>query len=184
MSIVHTVGISDCVVSNDPRAVLTTHALGSCIGMAIYDPIAGIAGLLHFMLPDSGSDRDRSHERPFMYADTGIPLLFRTAYSQGASKQRLLVSALGGAQVMSGTDSFNIGKRNCLEMRKILWKAGVMIHAEDLGGTAPRTVRLEVSSGRVLVSSGGAQRELQSMKKSASVGLERNTALERSTYGR
>ncbi len=182
MSIVHTVGISDCLVSSDPQAVLTTHALGSCIGMAIYDPVAGVAGLLHFMLPDSGSDPNRSQEKPFMYADTGIPLLFRLAYSQGASKQRLLVSVLGGAQVMAGNDAFNIGKRNCLQMRKILWKAGVMIHAEDLGGTAPRTVRVEVGSGRVLVSSGGIQRELQLIKRAT--GLERNTALERSTHGR
>lgn len=183
MSIVHTIGISDCFVSKDPRAILTTHALGSCIGMAIYDPLAGVAGLLHFMLPDSGSDPNRSQVKPFMYADTGIPLLFHTAYSQGALKQRLVVSVLGGAQVMSGTDSFNIGKRNCLAMRKILWKAGVMIHAEDVGGTAPRTVRLEVGSGRVLVSSGGEHRELQRLRKMASIGLERGAEMEKSIHG-
>ena len=184
MSNVHTIGISDCYVSSDPRDVLTTHALGSCIGMTIYDPVARVAGLLHFMLPDSGSDPARSREKPFMYADTGIPLLFRTAYSHGAVKQRLLVGVMGGAQVMSGTDSFNIGKRNCLEMRKILWKAGVMIHAEDLGGVSPRTVRMEVASGRVLVSSSGEQKELQPRKVSAGIGMEKTAVLERCTHGR
>ena len=160
MTIVHTVSISDCVVSGDPEAVLTTHALGSCIALAIHDPLARVGGLLHYMLPDSGMDAAKAQQRPFMYADTGIPLLFHKAYGLGAIKARLLVTAIGGAQVLEAGDSFNIGKRNYLAMRRILWKAGVMVHGEDTGGTAPRTVRLEVASGRILVSSGREQREL------------------------
>lgn len=160
MMTVHTIGISDCLVSRDPSSVLTTHALGSCIGVVIYDPVARVGGLLHYMLPDSSSDPDKSKQRPFMYADTGIPLLFHRAYAEGAIKSRLVVTVLGGAQLIHASDTFNIGKRNHLAMRKIMWKAGVMVHAEDVGGTAPRTVRLEISTGRVLVSCGGRQREI------------------------
>jgi chemotaxis protein CheD len=154
-----TVGISDCIISKDQDAVLATHALGSCIAVLIYDPLARVGGMLHYMLPSSGAGADgaKGVAKPFMYADTGIPLLFRTAYQAGASKERLIVTALGGAQVIQSEDSFNIGKRNHLAMRKILWKSGVMVHHEEVGGTAPRTVHFEIGSGRIVVSSGREQ---------------------------
>jgi len=155
-----TVGISDCVVSRDQDAVLATHALGSCIAVLIYDPITRVGGLLHYMLPTSNPDDPRGVQKPFMYADTGIPLLFRTAYQAGAVKERLIVTALGGAQVIQSEDSFNIGKRNQMAMRKILWKSNVMVHHEEVGGTAPRTVHFEVGSGRIVVSCGREQHEI------------------------
>lgn len=95
-----------------------------------------------------------------MFADTGIPQLFHRAYNCGARKERIRVAALGGAQIIGSNDSFNIGKRNLLAMRKILWKAGVMLHHEDVGGTEPRTARLEVATGRIVVSFGREQREI------------------------
>lgn len=149
------VGVGDCRVSNDPDNVLVTYALGSCIAVMIHDPVASVGGLLHFMLPESGLDRDKAQRNPFMFADTGIPLLFHTAYELGAQKRRLVVAAAGGAQMMDQRGVFNIGKRNCLAMRKILWKAGMMVHAEDLGGLASRTVLLEVASGRVFLRGAG-----------------------------
>ncbi len=155
-----TVGISDCVVSQNPDAVLATHALGSCIAVAIHDPAASVAGLLHFMLPEAGLDREKAMARPFMFADTGIPLLFHRCYQLGAQKQRLIVTALGGAQLLNADDSFHIGKRNYLALRKILWKANVMLHYEDIGGILPRSVRFEVGSGRIVVSHGRAEKEL------------------------
>ena len=155
-----TIGISDCVVSRDEKAMLTTHALGSCIAVAIHDPLSCVSGLLHFMLPDSGIDYERAQGRPYMYADSGIPLLFRSAYELGASKQRLIITVLGGAQVLSTIDTFNIGKRNYLATRKILWKAGLMIHHEEVGGTLPRSVRMEVATGRIVISHGRQEREI------------------------
>ena len=143
------VGVGDCRVSNDPKGVLVTYALGSCIAVTIHDPVAGVGGLLHFMLPESSLDRAKAQLNPFMFADTGIPLLFQTAYKLGAEKRRLAVAVAGGAQMMDQQGVFNIGKRNYLTMRKILWKAGVLVQAEDVGGMAARTVRLEVGSGRV-----------------------------------
>ncbi len=155
-----TVGISDCVVTADPQGVLATHALGSCIAVVIHDPVAGVAGLLHFMLPDSSTDPERARSKPFMFADSGIPAFFRMSYELGASKQRLKVSLIGGAQVLGSNDVFQIGKRNHVAARKILWKAGVMVHHEEVGGDEPRTVHIDASSGRVVISHGGKEREL------------------------
>ncbi len=171
---VHTVGISDCLVSRDMDAVLVTHALGSCIAVIIYDPVAHVGGLLHYMLPDSKMDAAKGQQQPCMFADTGIPLLFRTAYQAGAVKERIKVTALGGAHSNQAADTFNIGKRNDMAMRKILWKAGVLVHHEDVGGTAPRTARLEINSGRVLVSCGREQRCITPMegeRRAANYGL-------------
>jgi chemotaxis protein CheD len=152
-----TVGVGDCKVSSTAETALATYALGSCIALAIHDPVAAVGGLLHFMLPESSLNPTKAGENPFMFADTGIPLLFHAAYRLGAEKRRLLVWAAGGAQVMDENGVFNIGKRNNMAFRKILWKAGVMIHGEEVGGTTARTVRLEVSTGRFLVSGPGME---------------------------
>ena len=151
------VGVGDCKVSGASDSVLATYALGSCIAVAIHDPVAGVGGLLHYMLPESSLSPEKAGQNPFMFADTGIPLLFRAAYSLGAEKRRLQVWAAGGAQVMDDGGVFNIGKRNHLALRKILWKAGVMLGAADVGGTASRTVRLEVSTGRLWIRGPGMQ---------------------------
>ncbi len=85
------VGVADMKVSKQPEDVLVTHALGSCIGVAIYDPVARVGGILHFMLPDSNLDTSKSQSHPFMFADTGLPQLFRECYRLGAQKSRLRV---------------------------------------------------------------------------------------------
>jgi chemotaxis protein CheD len=147
------VGVGDCCVSSDPEGVLITYALGSCVGLAVYDPVAHVGGLLHFMLPAAPPGSAQSGNRPWMFADSGIPKLFREAYEQGAKKARLRVRAAGGAQMMDDNGVFNIGQRNCVALRRILWKAGVMLTAEDTGGTDARTMRLEIASGRVFLRS-------------------------------
>lgn len=150
-----TVGMADCQVSADPGSSLITYALGSCIGVAIHDPQARVAGLLHFMLPDSKMNQERGKQMPYMFADTGIPSLFHAAYARGADKRRLSVRLIGGAQVLDPSGVFNIGKRNHMACRKILWAAGVLVQAEEVGGTISRTVRLEVATGRLLWSTAG-----------------------------
>ena len=159
------VGISDCLVTDDQDASLVAYALGSCIALTIHDPVAHIGGMLHFMLPESNIHRGKALENPFMFADSGIPLLFRNAYQLGADKKRLVVRATGGAQVMSDQEVFNTGKRNYLALRKILWKAGVMIHAEAIGGSVARTVRLDIGSGRFTIrEAAGPEMELAASK--------------------
>ena len=154
------VGMADCQVSRSGDDVLLTYALGSCIAVAIHDSVAGVGGLLHYMLPESSISPAKASENPYMFADTGIPLLFRQAYQQGAEKRRLVVRVAGGAQVMDKEGVFNIGKRNYLALRKILWKAGVLLQGEDVGGNISRTVRLEVGNGRFWLRSSG-QEELE-----------------------
>jgi chemotaxis protein CheD len=153
------VGIGDCQVSKDPESAITTYALGSCTGLMIYDPVARVGGLLHFMLPESSLDPAKAAKNPFQFADTGIPTLFRNAYQLGADKRRLHVTVAGGAQIMDPQGTFNIGKRNCLAMRKILWKAGVLIKAEHLGGMVSRTVRLEIGTGKIWLREAGQEEQ-------------------------
>jgi chemotaxis protein CheD len=156
------VGIADCLVTDDTAAVLVTYALGSCIGLAVWDPVAKIGGLLHFMLPDSAMEAARGKGNPFMYADTGIPALVAACLAKGAKKSRLLVKAAGGAAVLNNTDDcFNIGRNNHLAMRKALWKAGVFVQAEEIGGCVSRTMHLDVSSGRCWIHQGGEVSELR-----------------------
>ena len=136
-----------------------TYALGSCIAVAVYDPAAQVGGLLHFMLPDSSIDQNQGRQRPFMFADTGVPRLFRQAYELGADKRRMIVRVAGGAQMMDEHGVFDIGRRNHVAVRKILWQAGVFIEAEAVGGTISRTVRLTMDTGMVWVRGPGGAEE-------------------------
>ena len=155
------VGVGDMKVSAKQEETLVTYGLGSCIGVTIWDPVSRVGGLLHFMLPESQNDPVKAKVNPALYADTGIPLLFKSAYQLGADKKRLLVRVAGGAQVLDGDGVFNIGKRNYLAMKKIFWKAGVMIHAEEVGSNISRTLRLDVGTGKLLLQEAGEEaREL------------------------
>ncbi len=145
-----TVGIADMKVSDDPEATLVTHSLGSCIGVAVYDPHAKVGGLLHYMLPESTSP-DKAKNNPFMFADTGIPLLFKSCYELGAKKGRMVVKIAGGSQIMRATEVFSIGQRNHGALRKIFFHNNVLIDAEDIGGSVARTMRLSIATGQVSV---------------------------------
>ena len=149
------VGVADMKVSRDPGVTLVTHSLGSCIGLAIYDPVVRVGGLLHYMLPDSSLDLKKSRNNPNMFGDTGIPLLFKSTYKFGAKKSRLRVIVAGGAQIMDQNGLFNIGKRNHTLLRKIFWKNNVMIDFEEVGGTVNRTIRLEIETGSIWLKTSG-----------------------------
>jgi chemotaxis protein CheD len=153
------VGVGDCQVSGNTEDCLVTYALGSCIAVVIYDPVAQVGGMLHYLLPDSTIDAAKAIRAPFTYADTGIPKLFHTAYSLGAEKRRLNVLAAGGAQVLI-TELFQIGKRNHLAMKKIMWRAGVLVHHEEVGGDQSRTIRMELGTGRIFMKLAGAAEQL------------------------
>jgi chemotaxis protein CheD len=146
------VGMGGMQVSNDPKATIVTCALGSCIGLTVYDPVGGVGGLLHYMLPESSVNPEKAQSNPFLFADTGIPLLFQEVYRLGGDKGRMKVK-VGGAQPLDDSGYFNIGKRNDMALRKILWANNVLIQAENVGGQVNRTVRLDMSSGRVWVES-------------------------------
>ncbi len=146
-----TVDIADMVVSNRPGDKLITYSLGSCIGLAVWDPQVRAGGLLHYMLPDSSVSPDKAKDKPFMFADTGIPLLFKSVYKIGGDKKRLIVKVAGGSQMMDSKGVFNIGKRNYMVLRKLLWKNNVIIDAEDVGGFESRTMSLDIATGLVTI---------------------------------
>jgi chemotaxis protein CheD len=149
------VGVADMAVSNAPNEILITYSLGSCVAVIIFDPSARVGGMLHYMLPESELDLGKARQNPNMFADTGIPMLFKQSYQLGARKESIVVKAVGGAQILDQNGVFNIGKRNYLAMRKIFWRNNVMVAAEHVGGGINRTVRLEMNTGRVFLKIGG-----------------------------
>ena len=149
------VGVSDMKVSNDPDASIITYSLGSCIGIAIYDPVVHVGGIAHYMLPDSRIDPEKAKKNPYMFADTCIPSLFKASYKLGAKKQRLRVVMAGGAQILDQKGLFNIGKRNCMVAKKIFWKNKVMVDYEEIGGNCNRTVKLVVENGKIILKISG-----------------------------
>jgi len=145
------VGISDLKVSNNINDVLVTYALGSCIGVTVYDPVVKVGGLLHFMLPESSLDIRKAGENPAMFADTGIPLLFKTCYELGAKKRRMIVKVAGGASILDDANFFRIGQKNITAMKKLFWKNNVFIEGEDTGSNCNRTFSIHISTGKVFV---------------------------------
>jgi chemotaxis protein CheD len=155
------VGISDCKTSKARDSTLVTYALGSCIGIGMFDPAATVGGLLHILLPDSTMDVHKAKKNPCMFADTGVKQLLKSCLELGAAKSRLRVWLAGGSSVMDDRRVFNIGKANQLAVRKALWKAGLSTTSEDLGGQGWRTVRLELKTGTFWIRAAGADQELK-----------------------
>ncbi len=155
-----TVQVSDAKVSNHPEDVLVTHSLGSCIGICLYDPHVKVGGMLHFQLPDSRIDPVKAEAKPFMFADCGLPLLVKKLVSMGANIRRMRVKIAGGATMSAGPKGFDIGKRNQIAIRKLAWQQQLMIHAQDVGGASPRSLRLHLDDGCVTVRSNGVTKEL------------------------
>ena len=138
--------------STDHGDALLTYALGSCLGISVWDPVERVGGMLHVMLPDSATSPEKAAATPDMFLDTALPRLFKTAYALGAVKQRLVVCVAGGATLGAMQDaSFHIGQRNVAMLRKLLWINGVLIKAQQVGGSIPRTLALRIDTGEVLI---------------------------------
>jgi len=148
-------------VSNQRGDVIVTHALGSCLGIAVHDPITAVGGLVHVMMPQGRMNPEKAAANPFMFMDTGVPAFFRELYDAGGAKARLVVKVAGGANVHNtGNDRFEIGKRNYIILKKLLWKNSVLIAGEDIGGASARTMYLEIGTGRTWLSTTGVEKEL------------------------
>lgn len=133
------IGIADLNVVKSPD-VLATYALGSCIGICLYDAELKIAGLAHIMLPwskEAGAGADNTRR----YADTGITELIQKMCAMGAKKYRLTAKIAGGAQMFSTNSTvFNIGERNIEAVKKVLSTYNIPIIAEETGSNFGRTV--------------------------------------------
>jgi len=155
-----TVDIADMKVTDNRSAKLITHSLGSCIGVTIWDPEVRVGGMIHYMLPDATLSPDKAKLKPAMFASTGVPALFRAAFALGAVKKRMIVKVAGGSSLLDDNGTFNIGKRNYVMLRKLLWKNDILIQAEDVGGSISRTLVLDVATGRVVIRNRNGEVEL------------------------
>jgi chemotaxis protein CheD len=157
----HIVGVADMKIADAPGDVIVTHALGSCLGVSAYDPHAQVGGLLHVMLPQSSINPEKAAVNPYMFVDSGLPAFFHRLYEAGGVKGRLVVKVAGGSNVQAlAEDRFAIGKRNHVLLRKIFWQNSILVAAEDVGGTRPRTMYLEIGTGRTWLNTAGQEREL------------------------
>ncbi|MEI8198401.1 MAG: chemotaxis protein CheD [Phycisphaerae bacterium] len=155
-----TVNISDAKASANPTDVLATYSLGSCIGVCLYDPVAHIAGMLHYQLPTASLDANRARDNPCMFADSGMVYLMEKITALGAQPKRIKVKIAGAAQMLNDGNLFNIGRRNHTAIRKILWQHGLFMEKEEIGGSAPRTLYMNVGDGSVLIKSNGTTSNL------------------------
>ncbi len=151
------VGVADMKVSNNPNDTIMTYSLGSCIGLVIYDAAVKVGGILHYMLPESNIDKTKAQKNPFMFADTGIPRLFKGAYQFDAKKSRMKIYVFGGAQILDQKGFFNIGKRNYMALKKMFFKNKVIIDTQQVGGEVNRTIRLEIKTGELFVKTSGGK---------------------------
>jgi chemotaxis protein CheD len=160
MEQVITVGLGEIAVSDQPEAVLVAFGLGSCVGIAAYDPIRKAGGLLHAMLPQHRNG-DRNLTK---YVDTGIPELLNRLLALGAKREKLIWRYVGGAQMLTApglSDRFNIGAQNVLMTNDVMARYLLRVTGHDTGGHQGRTVRLFIADGRLLVRGvNGPEREL------------------------
>ena len=155
MGVVIKVGMADLKTGKNPD-ILTTLGLGSCIGIALWDPVTKIGGLAHVMLPDSTKIRNNSNIAKF--ADTGIAELVRQIEAMGVPKKRLVAKIAGGARMfeVSGSTSVgNIGEKNAIASKQKLQELGIPILAEDTGLNYGRTVELNCAKGDYVIKAVG-----------------------------
>lgn len=145
------VGVGDMAVSNNGQVILSTYALGSCVGVVAYDAFCKVGGILHLMLPDSTISPEKAAIQPAMFANTGLPLFFRSLVGLKADPRRLRLLLAGGASVVSGSDPFKIGERNNGVTLEYLKRYNFTVRSADLGGSINRTLHLEMSTGTVTV---------------------------------
>jgi chemotaxis protein CheD len=145
--------MGEMVISTAPGDVLVSVGLGSCIGLALVEPVRRIGALAHIMLPASPEGHDGTGGEA-KFADLAVPLALERLCRAGAAPERVQAALVGGAQMFSlAGGGLDIGSRNEHAVRTELDRAAVSIHAIATGGTSGRTVRVHVGDGRVTVKS-------------------------------
>lgn len=155
----YVVPIGDMKIGQKPN-LLVTDALGSCLCLTVYDPVAQVGGLLHAMLPLSKINSEKAAINPFMFVDTGIRELFQALSETGTHKDRWVVKAVGCGNPMGAKEVFKIGERNYRVLLEMLSREGIRLAAEDTGGTISRKVDLDLASGQTIVRSNSKTRIL------------------------
>lgn len=152
------VGMAELSVTNHPNSCLTTSLLGAGIAVAVHDPESHVGGLLHFVLPRWSIDKESALDNPALFADSGIPALYKRCYKMGAEKERMKCYLIGGANVMDRTGGFNLGKDNLDAATDILAKNGVSVEKTWSGGIEGRVIRFHTDGGRVDVQIRGQEK--------------------------
>ena len=155
------VGIGEMIISADSNDVLVAPNLGSCLGVAIYDPKLRIGGMIHCLLPFSKSDPEKAKSKPTLYVDTGVSFMLEELIRHGLNKRTALIKVAGGSAINDVNNVFGIGERNFTVLRKLLWKNNLLLTASDVGGDSCRTVSLYISTGEVWVRKGSVTTELK-----------------------
>ena len=148
-----TVGIADMKMAKE-RGMLITYALGSCIGICLYDQKIKLAALVHIMLP---LNMETGRKNPLKDADTGIRETLRMMEAKGASRSRITAKIAGGAKMfdVNGGSMGNIGQRNIESVHMNLKKEGIQLLREDVGGSVARTLLFDPATGLGCVRSYG-----------------------------
>jgi len=133
---------------------LETQALGSCVGIALYDPQTKLGGIAHPMLPDMSVSKKSARANLGKYVNTAIELLIEKMEEEGAHKRSIKAKLTGGANMfpdLLGKDTIHIGQRNIEAAKKQLEVINIPIVAEDTGGSLGRTIILDTKTGRLCV---------------------------------
>ena len=140
-----TIGIADMKMAKD-SGMLITYALGSCIGICLYDQRIKLAAMVHIMLP---LNMEPGRKNTFKYADTGLRETLRLMEAKGASRARITAKIAGGAKMfeLSGGNLGNIGQRNIESVHLNLKKEGIQLLKEDVGGSVARTLLFDPATG-------------------------------------
>jgi len=149
------VGIGEFEATSESDSVIKTYALGSCVAVIVYDSVNKVGGMIHIALPDSEINLEKAKSHPAYFANTGLPLLFQKMNDLGATRKNSWIKIAGGASIVKSCESFDIGKRNILAIRRILWNKNLGIKSDDVGGDFSRTVSLDILDGKVTLSSSG-----------------------------
>ncbi len=148
------VGISDIKIAKGDDELIT-YALGSCVGICLYDPIMKIGGLSHIMLPTKTSNAALNH--PMKFADSAIPLLVKMLEDNGAAKARLKAKIAGGAKMFAvadtNSDIASIGNRNIMAVKATLTQLRIPIIANDTGADFGRTQSFFPATGEMKIKS-------------------------------
>ena len=153
MNSIH-VGIGEYAVSSTPDDEIKTFALGSCVGLIMYDRDLKIAAMAHIALPESSINADKAAKTPGYFADTAIIALLTELKGRNCRKKSIWIKMAGGASIMDDSRRFDIGRRNVLAIKKLLWKYQITVTAEDTGSDISRTLSVVVDTGEVLITSG------------------------------
>jgi chemotaxis protein CheD len=151
------VRMGELAISDTPGDVLVSLGLGSCIGLAVVDKRAGVAGLAHIVLPETaGTPRPEAVNK---FADHAVPALVDGMVELGASRVFMQASLVGGASMFAAA-GLEVGQRNAAAVRELVAARRVPVVAEAIGGSRGRTVKVDVSSGTVSVREAGGVEEV------------------------